>query len=519
EGAHVGGSGMLGHVVTTSNNTTTAANGNGAVVVQGAAAVETMRDKIDRMYPLGDIIKVIGRAHSFSDNISLHRTITSYTQSTPHAKPLIALNMGPHGQLSRSLNKFLTPVTHPALPASAAPGQLSVAQIHTLRALTADGIPTNGESFTLFGTPIKHSMSPALHNAGFKALGLPFTYRLFETDDVEKVRELVRNRRASPGAGEEEIMGWSGASVTIPLKEAVIKAGGIPDLVSPAATAIGAVNTLGSVAEEDREDGKRVVWGDNTDWLGIRACIEKRCGGFGVHVRKPDGEVVARRMRGEQSVVASVSAPVANEAGLPVPDTISGVGTGTPLKAITAKPPRIIGIVIGAGGTARAACYALQSLETCVQLRVWNRTHAKAIELAQRFGGVAVESVGDVFKIEKTNEDAGPVLFVVVATVPGDAQLGIDLDAMFAPITSSSTTTATVSVLGGILVELAYKPRQTRLVEKVTALGGEEKGQKWFAVEGIEVLVEQGYEQFWRWTGRKAPKGVMFEEVMRGYEA
>jgi len=40
--------------------------------------------------------------------------------------PYIALAMGAEGRMSRVLNVVLTPVTHPALPSVAAPGQLSV---------------------------------------------------------------------------------------------------------------------------------------------------------------------------------------------------------------------------------------------------------------------------------------------------------------------------------------------------------------------------------------------------------
>ncbi len=46
---------------------------------------------------------------------------------------MIALCAGEKGRLSRVLNRFLTPVTHPLLPVKAAPGQLSVEEIQNLR--------------------------------------------------------------------------------------------------------------------------------------------------------------------------------------------------------------------------------------------------------------------------------------------------------------------------------------------------------------------------------------------------
>ncbi|KAK9468007.1 EPSP synthase-domain-containing protein [Lipomyces arxii] len=71
-----------------------------------------------------DVIKFVGFASSRSDNVALEQFRASHA-----AKPLIAINMGKVGQLSRVLNTFLTPVTHPHLPAAAAPGQLSVGEI------------------------------------------------------------------------------------------------------------------------------------------------------------------------------------------------------------------------------------------------------------------------------------------------------------------------------------------------------------------------------------------------------
>lgn len=68
-----------------------------------------------------------------------------------------------------------------------------------------------------------------MHNAGFRALGLPHAYHLCETADVERVAAVARD----PAFG--------GASVTIPLKEEVA---GLVDRLSDDAAAIGAVNTL-----------------------------------------------------------------------------------------------------------------------------------------------------------------------------------------------------------------------------------------------------------------------------------
>lgn len=76
----------------------------------------------------GDIVKMIAFINTMDDNYELE-----YFRSTvqgPHAQPpLSGLNMSSIGQLSRTLNKVFTPITHPLLPVIAAPGQLSAAEV------------------------------------------------------------------------------------------------------------------------------------------------------------------------------------------------------------------------------------------------------------------------------------------------------------------------------------------------------------------------------------------------------
>lgn len=141
-----------------------------------------MQDIYERIYPHADIIKLIGTAKNLKDNFDLYEFVNNTVPSLGLApKPLIALNMGSMGKISRALNLFLSPVTHPALLTSAAPGQLSVSQINQLR--YNGGLPNDEiggllqkRYFYLFGTPIAHSFSPLLHNTGFKVLGFPYEY-------------------------------------------------------------------------------------------------------------------------------------------------------------------------------------------------------------------------------------------------------------------------------------------------------------------------------------------------------
>jgi shikimate dehydrogenase len=108
----------------------------------------------------------------------------------------------------------------------------------------------------LIGWPVEHSLSPAMHNAAFDELGLNYRYLPLPV---------------TPGKAEEAVkglaaLGFRGANVTVPHKQAVIPA---LDVVAPEAEALGAVNTI---VVERTEDGTVVLRGHNTDAPGfIRA--------------------------------------------------------------------------------------------------------------------------------------------------------------------------------------------------------------------------------------------------------
>ncbi|KAJ1670847.1 3-dehydroquinate dehydratase (3-dehydroquinase), partial [Coemansia sp. RSA 25] len=130
-------------------------------------ACEFATEILHRARACGDIVKLISYANQWSDNVDCLEFVRSHHSADT---PLIALNMGYEGQMSRVLCPVLTPVTHPALAAVAAPGQISVQQINVARAV-AGLLPSR--KFALCGTPVRHSPSPAMHNAAFAALGLP----------------------------------------------------------------------------------------------------------------------------------------------------------------------------------------------------------------------------------------------------------------------------------------------------------------------------------------------------------
>ncbi|MFG2480935.1 shikimate dehydrogenase [Streptomyces fagopyri] len=107
----------------------------------------------------------------------------------------------------------------------------------------------------VLGSPIAHSLSPVLHRAAYRELGLDdWSYDRFEVDE-----------EALPGFLEELGGEWAGLSLTMPLKRAVIP---LLDGISTTAASVEAVNTVVLT-----DDGRRV--GDNTDIPGMVAALRE----------------------------------------------------------------------------------------------------------------------------------------------------------------------------------------------------------------------------------------------------
>ena len=107
----------------------------------------------------------------------------------------------------------------------------------------------------MLGHPIAHSLSPALHRAAYRALGLDWLYEAVDTTE-EQLPAVVARLDGS----------WAGLSVTMPLKVAVMD---LVHVVEPLAEVVGAVNTV-LVSE-----GGAMLVGANTDVYGIVAALRE----------------------------------------------------------------------------------------------------------------------------------------------------------------------------------------------------------------------------------------------------
>ncbi|MAE64115.1 MAG: shikimate dehydrogenase [Phycisphaeraceae bacterium] len=185
--------------------------------------------------PLCRVIKVAWMARTIRDNLEAFEIIAQ------RHKPTIALCMGEDGLASRVLaRKFGALLTFACLDAGAATaaGQPTVPQLKQL--YRWDAINEETRVYGVIGDPVGHSMSPAIHNAGFGDTGYDGIYLPLRIDaSYESFKATVASWLGLEG------LHFSGASVTIPHKENLLRfvreAGGE---VEPLAERIGAANTL-----------------------------------------------------------------------------------------------------------------------------------------------------------------------------------------------------------------------------------------------------------------------------------
>jgi shikimate dehydrogenase len=132
--------------------------------------------------------------------------------------------------------------------------------------------------------------------------------------------------------------------------------------------------------------------------------------------------------------------------------------------------------VMGSGGGARAVVYGLLE-RGAKEIRLCNRTHARALALAKDFGGPI-----DVLKWEERHDAVSGCAMLVNATnqgMIGQAALDLRLDKL--------PNTALVN-------DIIYNPRETPLIEAARARGNR-------TVTGLGMLLHQGIPAWRAWFG------------------
>ena len=122
----------------------------------------------------------------------------------------------------------------------------------------------------VLGRPIAHSLSPVLHTAAYRVLGLDVDYGRRDLGEDEVLafaaEHLGAPGTADGGAAAARGQDWLGCSVTMPLKRAVVAAAGH---VSDRVRLLGSANTL----VRDHPSAPGVVHAENTDVDGILGAL------------------------------------------------------------------------------------------------------------------------------------------------------------------------------------------------------------------------------------------------------
>ncbi len=215
---------------------------------EGTPAMEAVLRRMLRIP--ADAYKIVTTARKPSDNLRM----LALARSHPRV-PLILLAMGEMGFPSRVLSPVFGGLYTYATPSAAegtAAGQVSARQLRHIYRI--EKLDRDARVFGVIADPVRHSISPAVHNRGFQARRLDAVYLPF----------LVQPPQLKDFMTMAEKLPVTGFSVTIPHKQKIVR---YLDVVEPLARRIGAVNTVW------RKAGK---WrGANTDAPGITVPLSR----------------------------------------------------------------------------------------------------------------------------------------------------------------------------------------------------------------------------------------------------
>jgi len=206
----------------------------------------------------------------------------------------------------------------------------------------------------------------------------------------------------------------------------------------------------------------------------------------------------------DEASTAAAAIGAANTLSLRPDGTIAAENTDAPglIAALGCSPRGTRALVLGAGGGARAAAWALREAGAR-EVSVWNRTPARAAALAEDLGVRAVRR-------------PEPADLLVNCTAVGLRRPQAEPGAAEG-IEPSATEIEELNQLGlsfdlvgkyAYVVDLVYRPGPTGLLAAARRHGRR-------TLDGLEVLVAQGALSFELWTGRPAPLEVMRRAARR----
>lgn len=262
----------------------------------------------------------------------------------------------------------------------------------------------------VIGDPIRHSLSPVMHNAAIAHLGVDYVYVPFP----------VATQYLGPAIDGFAAIGLRGFNITIPHKQAIL-----PYLhqVSAVAQAVGAVNT---------------VWRTEAGWSGTNTDVE---------------------------------------------------GFLAPLKSLDRDWSQAEVVVLGNGGAARAVVAGCAQLG-CAKVSVVGRDRDKlaAFQASWELPNLITVAWPDL-------TECLPQAALVVNTTPIGMSPRVDMSPCSPEEMARLPATA-------IAYDLIYTPNPTQFLRQAAARGA-------MAIDGLEMLVQQGAAALSLWLGQPAPVEIM----------
>jgi len=317
-----------------------------------------------------DIVRIVQVASSKKDNDDV-RVFLDAISAVPEPHPiLIAYNLGTLGTTSLVSNKVFTPVTHYAIKCKTkALSDSLITSQEAMQALFQTSV-YDPLHFYIIGMTMAYSPSPMMHNAAYRVRGMHHDFQIREASSLDDLHHLSKDPH------------FGGAAIGQPFKVAIMSH---LHAQSHHSRAIGAINTIlplralpdGSPqyllnqANLRNCAGPVCAWyGDNTDWIGISTCLRRNL---------------------------------------------------SPRNAV--QPSKTTGLVIGAGGMARAAIYAMIQLG-CRKIFIFNRTVENAENVAHHFNtwAGALSDTGSVVSVLRSSDEPWPAEYnsptMMVSCVP-----------------------------------------------------------------------------------------------------
>ncbi len=220
----------------------------------------------------------------------------------------------------------------------------------------------------------------------------------------------------------------------------------------------------------------------------------------GVNVTIPHKEHIVEFLDEVTDAAAQVGSVnvVINQDGHLKGDTTDGPGFMKSMEAEWGSEAIRAGnaLVLGAGGSAKAICYALAGAGW--RIVVANRTCERAAELTQRLNSV----FGKVSKAVRMDRE------VVAHEIDGVDLLVNTTSVGMYPRVEDIPLPPELLRACVLVYDLVYNPAETRLVAEARSRGAR-------AMTGLSMLVYQGALSLEMWTGRQAPIMIMQEAVRR----